>query len=96
MIRFPTHSQDLLQKVKGEFCYWLEGLRGEVNFCDRVQVAIGCSCTPLEVDTLCLVWELLEVVVPPILIAGLGVGSVCIVHVFESCFWTLFVKGLDR
>ena len=65
-----------MQEAKGELYYWLVGLRGGLNFCDRVQVAIGCSCTPLDVDTLCLVWELLEVGIPPILIAGLGVGSV--------------------
>ena len=85
-----------MQEAKGELYYWLVGLRGGLNFCDRVQVAIGCSCTPLEVDTLCLVLATLEVSVPPIIISCLGVGSVCIVHVFVSCFWTLFVKGLDR
>ena len=67
---------------------------GGLNFRDCVQAAIFCSCTPLEVGTLCLVWATLEVGVPSIISAGLGVGSGCFRRVFVSRFWNFLVKGI--
>ena len=59
-----------MQEATGKSCCGLEGMRGGVNCRYCVQVAIGCSYTPLESDTLCLLWTPLEVGVPAIFSAG--------------------------
>ena len=65
-----------MQEATGASCCGLEGMCGGVNCRYCVQVAIGCSCTSLEADMLCLLRTPLEVGVPVIFSSGFFSGCI--------------------